>query len=301
MTFSISLDHTKNEIWQQLREQQWEKICRQSFPTSATEDELKPYRDYFFTGDICAAIENGAYTDFGTMLFWSPANNLDDLKNIFIYYWKWFFSDDDNIKIYQGYKFEGPDEYLNSVLLQIAGWNYYQPPKLMAELFFWVFGEQYNESRLFPIPLGENKWQPKIEVKSHVLAIFILRGVRGYLFSYDKETIFQKYQFLVGYLLSVFQFIEPRVYFLGRMKDNEVDVLLNHTDQKIMRWFVANLEGISTKREVRNNNGEIPHNDIETEEILRKGLSKLDLPEGYHQLVDFVREHDEECLSHFDA
>lgn len=299
MTFTISLEHTKNKKWQHEREQQWENICRQSFPTDSTEEELKPYRDYFFLGDIDVAIETGAYTDFGTILFWSPSNNIGDLKKLFIYYWQWFFTDDVNVKIYQGYGFETPKEYLNSILLNIASWTYYQPPELMAELFLWVFGEQYDENRVFPIPLGNSNWQPKISISKHSLAFFLLRGIRGYLFTYDNDSIYPKYAYLIEFFLSVFHNIDTRIYSTKRI-DRNTELPFDKSDQRIVRWFIANIEGVITNKEVDKNNGEIPHNNIEKETLLRDGLSKLELSDEYHQLVIFVHKHGNDCLNHFD-
>ena len=169
----------------------------------------------------------------------------------------------------------------------------------MAELFLWVFGEKYDENRIFPISLGDDNWQPKISVNHHALAFSLARGVRGYLFSYKEDSIYPKYAYLVDFLISVFIYIDPEIYSKKRV-NRDVQSQFDSSDQNIMRWFVANLEGVTTKREIKKNNGEIPHNDIEKEATLRESLNKLDLPEEYNQLVSFVHEHGEKCLNHFD-
>jgi hypothetical protein len=298
MSFSISLEHTKSNEWQQQREIQWAELSRQSFPSDATENDLKPYRDYFFEGDVAKAIETGKFNGFRSILFWSPANNLKDVESIFSYYWKWFLGYEDKERICQNHGCLSPEEYLNSILIDIAGWTYFLPEELAAKIFLWVFGDTYICNRDFSLLLGDHTWVVPITVNSHDLAFYLLRGVKSYLFSYKYDPMFKKYVFLLQYFLSVFSCLNSKIYTKSRVDKNVK--LFNNSDQIMVRWFIANLEGVVTKREIKKNNSEVPHNDLEKEVEFRKGISELNLPVEFYQLVKFIHLHGERCLIHFE-
>ena len=303
MTFKISLEHTHDPLWIAQREKGWGIHCAH-LDVALDDEEEKPLRDYYFNGDIDDLLERYHYKGFSTVLFNSPANNLADFQNIFIYYWNWVFED---LETRSFWKNAIPlrndvtmEEYLVYVCLEIGNWTAYQPAKPLAELFLWVFGDVYEPKRQFPISLGIEKWQPRLEFDPNILAIYLTRGLRSYLFSFKKgRCSYQKYKYLDKYFFSIFKYWDSDYYakiFFEKNYKSDKNHKIDEDNQYILRWFIAGMEGVVTKREIKKNNREIPHNDIELENKIREGLKKLDLPQEYHDMVSFVHQYGERCL-----
>lgn len=191
------------------------------------------------------------------------------------------------------------EEYFVNTCVKIADWSYFQSSELMAKLFLWVFGPVYDSQRFFPLPLGPEQWQPKLNINPNNLALFLLRGICSYLFSTEQDEKNLKYQFIGDYFISIFVQIDSDVYAMTFLESDHIKENGNRVGdnwQYILRRFIANLEGVATHLEVRKNNGEIYHNDLPYENQIREGLKKLDLPKEYYDMVEFVHKHKDECL-----
>jgi len=196
------------------------------------------------------------------------------------------------------------------LLTLIGGKGDFLPDDVWQQVFLWLYGDTYDPSRQFPITFGEEQWCPELfsagslGIRDNFL-FRVLSGSAKYLFRDDGDEYdyFKRGKPLVNYLPSVLPHLNKACYVLKRYKRRNFDEHGNPVSysswQAIMRGFIAKMNGVRPSwelEELEDENEPVFKRDPEMFEWLKIEMNKLDLPEEYYQLEEFVLKHGENYL-----
>ena len=291
-----------NKPTQELTEQR-KRACEQMLGWQFSEmpnSEQDIIREYFYCGDIKKYICDSS--DITDMIVFeaTPFINLEDyLENLKIY-WEWVLEspasngNEHNLNRPVSERLIGKIEYysLKSICL---------PDELKRKLFFWTYGERYEADRVFPMSLGADQWQPKINMNIDWVCSRLMSCIRDYLMGYDgAEKSNANGKFYIDYFLSIYPYMSDKCFSMNLCmnrfyEENGVQINLRGF-QITNRWFVAGLHNILTNYEDDENIEELVIHDEEAFRYLKEGLSELEMPAAYYEVEKFVIKHGEECL-----
>lgn len=264
----------------------------------AAEDmQDKPFEAFFKTGDMerfiedCIAEGSNPERGWGFVFTCNPNRDFELLKrNIKIYWDQVLESVDTYFKNYP--LIEGMDRR-TSVFVDTLGYlgtvnSPILDPVCAAKLFLWVYGEEFEPLRTFPMSFGKNGWAPQIDVDPDVRFIEMTSLIDAYLF--DRPAIkYRQSLALVDYWFSIIPHLtDLRIFDTEMHVDNELDY---PRIQWVVRAFFAHLANYDVDEEY----DELPHNDPELEQYIKSRLSQTNMPDPYYRLLAYIEEHREHC------
>ncbi len=268
--------------------------------SDVTAKQEKSVRQYFEIGDIHQYIKNELYIDPYVATFYAPHHDLDHFSERVMACWDWMLSNlkhKENKLITENLTLE---ERFSVIFMQLFGRpGYLLPDEFHTQVFFMIYGTEYEPDRLSPIKIASHDFQPAIVTRPDDLCTTLIMGLRDYLFKTDENEFrrqyktYDRYKPLTGYFLSIFPKINSECFELtlydrfhsinGRRSG------FGHNQARI-RSFIAQLWGIPTKLQVEDGLDAPPINDIEFHAYLKKSIEGLTMPDEYYRLLDFLIE-----------
>jgi len=276
--------------------------CIERYFRGESTGEVDAFKTYNITGDVEAYIQSGVSLRGSDVLYRSPLLNLDDLLPQLKCYWDWVAEDPEN-HCHEYEKSKSIDERFTSIFQELVRGGERFPVGLLEDLFFWVYGKTYEPERQFPMTFGPNQWRPKLDFDIDFMCSSLQSGIRRYLMGYNlhsrDKAIATFYKSVIDYFLSIYPYMSTDIYSLELYPQNysENGVSINKSGYQIAtRWFIAGLHNILTLYEDDDGITELVIHDQETMDYLKAGLAKLNMPDEYYRLVDFVKETGFACL-----
>jgi hypothetical protein len=289
------------------REQLFDDLLLRHYSLDDKPKEFAAFREFFETGNIEKFIEHGGSAVDPNSIFFVGANpTLDNLKHRLQLFWDDLLSH--------------PDRYSNSIHipkdLPIAQlfqkWadscvssfeEFFIPTELYAELFTWIYGEQYEAERLFSMSFGPENWRPIISCNADWLATRLLSTASDYFFdmheeySEDPRVVVP----LLGYLCSALQSTSEEIYYkkMFELRHRKLDGEYSgfSSKQSVIRGFIARTNGVLLEDEVENGFEEIVVSNPDHLDAFKKEFeASLPYPDLYHELTVFVTDAGEEYL-----
>jgi hypothetical protein len=264
----------------------------------------EPFEEFFKTGDLAKFIENciaegsDPARGWGFVFSCNPNRDYVLLKRNIKYFWDWLLEDldahlpkgsvleregEDRKTIYFGIHINDLGTVNSSVL----------DPVCAAKLFLWVYGEEFEPTRTFPMSFGQCGWTPIIEVNPVERFTDMISLIGTYLF-YRTEIRYRQSLALVDYWLSIIPHLQDlRIFDTEPHEDSELDYPRR---QWVVRAFFANLAGYDVYEEY----DELPHNDPELERYIKNRLAETDMPDSYYRLLEYIVEHKEKSCDNLD-
>jgi hypothetical protein len=264
--------------------------------------EDKPFETFFKTGDmskfIADCIAEGSNPDRGWMYVFqcNPNRDFELIKNNIKIYWDWLL-EDDNEHFVNYTAMKGKDGITGTFDLYINSLGTVNSPVLdpvcAAKLFLWVYGEEFEPLRNYPMSFGPSEWTPQIEVNSVVRFADMTALIDSYLFG-GSDLVDRQSLALVDYWLSIIPHLQDlRIFDTEAHVDSELDYPRR---QWVVRGFFANLAGYDVYEEY----DELPHNDPELERYIKSRFAEIDMPDSYYRLLEYIEEHKEKSCDNLE-
>lgn len=289
------------------REKLFEDLLLRNYSLGDKSRELAAFRDYFKTGNIEKFIENGGSAIDPNSIFFVGANpTLENLKHRLQLFWDDLIIRPDKYKSSIHISKELPIESLfqkwaNNCVSSF--YNFFIPTELYAEVFIWIYGEEYEEEKLFPLSFGPNNWAPTVNCNSDWLATTLLAKASDYFFDvYDEyHEDPERVVSLLGYLCTTLPFTSKEIYYkdLFELRHQNLNGEYSgfSSKQSAIRIFIARANGILHEDQVENGIEEIIiRKPDQLVEFRREFENALPYPELYLDLVAFVKDAGEEYL-----
>jgi hypothetical protein len=267
----------------------------------------EPFEEFFKSGNLENFINNCIVEGSDPLRGWiyiftcNPNRDFELLKNNIKLFWDWVLEDGgehlSKIPVDKGEDrktsiFEiGIDTLgtVNSLVLD---------PVCAAKLFLWVYGEEFEPVRSFPVSFGrgKNEWTPQIEVNAVERFADMAALFGSYLFDGDDDVDITDRQSLalVDYWFSIIPHLNDLRIFDTEM---HVDLKLEYPRrQSVVRAFFARLSGYDVYQEY----DELPHNDPEMERYIKNRLAETEMPDSYCRLLEYIEEHKEKSCDNLD-
>ena len=287
------LFYSNDSSWKQERLYSW----RQHFNDFSFHEysRIKAYRDYFFSGDLNAFHEAEENAFLSEILILSPIPDFCDLKRKVISHWFWTLEDPQhrgefgvkNLRerfFFPIYSFLEEHQFVNS--------------DIAAALFCWVFGDRYDEDRIFSIEYNGKVWQEKPLINPHQFSIKFIQSISSYLYDDVVYKGDEAYSHLVDYFFSLTDYIDPMVFntklFGEGGEPGTKGHVVSDSEKRSMRHLMARMQGIGTEYDEEN---EPQINDGRLEEHFKKRWSEVTWHEKYETLVDFINRHKYCCIN----
>jgi hypothetical protein len=265
----------------------------------------EPFEEFFKTGDLAKFIENciaegsDPARGWGFVFACNPNRDYVLLKRNIKYFWDWLLEDlDAHLPKGSVFEREGEDRktiYFGIHINDLGTVNSsVLDPVCAAKLFLWVYGEEFEPTRTFPISFGQCGWTPIIEVNPVERFTNIISLLRNYLYEDDPTLEYRQCLALVDYWFSI----------IPHLKDLRIFDTVLHEDrdagyprrQRVVRAFLAYLAGY----DVYGEHDELPHTDPELEEYIKNRLAETEMPVPYYRLLEYIEEHKENSLGYDD-
>ncbi|NRB40195.1 MAG: hypothetical protein HRU20_17305 [Pseudomonadales bacterium] len=194
------------------------------------------------------------------------------------------------------------NKYLNNVLHNIITppfGNYY-PDSLSLEAFFWLFGPKFEPIR--KIQLYDNGEIFKFEIDVDKNCMNLLRGIRNYLWGMEEEKGNNYiYKDLLDYFLSIYPHYNIEFFSKNIQPSHSFKVgsKISRANYSYPRWFIASLNNIVTEWDLDDDYEELDSLIINDENFLKKlksGFERLEMPEEYYKLENYVIDLGSQCL-----
>ena len=276
------LTHLDNPEWIETRKKIWEKEHNICLPRHSYDKKTKDiYKKYFFKGDFLEFDRNLDYIEFDDAYDYYPGDSLEDIINIANVYWDNLHKNNDSheSKLFIDNK---NHFFYSSMRGSYTGRVVYQSPRLMADVFFWAFGESYVSER--KLDIGLDYWQPTFKIDSQEMIYSMLWLLMQFLFEIDRDKIYQQYDYLINYFLSIFPLFEYENYSL---EFANLDIAGAAWQKRVMyqavlRDFLLQLMGFDFDDTV--------HNRPDLEEKIRDKLfNEISMPDEFYELVEFLK------------
>ncbi len=301
-----SYEHVNDPVWIKKRKKDWENIFYREM------DEQAKYRwkykeKYYFDGDVDSYIEGNikaSKREGGSVegldcphipegIIYSPAETKEQLIEAIQSLVGWFQLNREKVlpRVCSGEM----ASFLNTLPRFVGTPEVGFSPQLADEMFFWIYGEEYDSNRVFPIPLGPDNWQPKLINYSNIFFLIVRRYV-WCLFDENiaadklevQNFIFEsKYQ---RYLLSMLPYVDVEFFskelFDDRYISKKGDLIGGY--QLVIRRFFMSLLGYKRPRDKK-----IFCRDFEKAEDLKRKILNLNMPPEFEDFVDFINEQKE--------
>jgi hypothetical protein len=262
----------------------------------------EPFEEFFKTGDLAKFIENciaeGSDPERGWAFLFrcNPNRDCELLKRNIKYFWDWVFEDLDS-RLPKSLVNKGVDEIAYTFNRRIHFLGTVNSPVLdpacAAKLFLWVYGEEFEPTRTFPMSFGQCGWTPQIEVNPVVRFADMTALIDSYLFD-GSDLEYRQSLALVDYWLSIIPHLQDlRIFDIEMHEDQDKDYPRR---QWVVRAFFANLAGYDVYEEY----DELPHNDPELERYIKNRLAETDMPDSYYRLLEYIEEHKEKSCDNLD-
>jgi hypothetical protein len=265
----------------------------------AAEDmQDKPFEAFFKSGDMakyiddCIAEGSNPACGYGLIFRCNPNRDFELIKNNIKLLWDWIFIDVDK-RLPKGPVKEGKDRKASFFLDWIDTLGTVNSPILdpvcAAKLFLWVYGEEFEPIRTFPMSFGKSGWAPQIEVNPVVRFADMTSLISSYLFD-GSDIEYRQSLALVDYWLSIIPHLTDLRVFDTKLHEDRV--MEYPRRQRVVRAFFANLAGYDVYEEY----DELPHNDPELEQYIKVRLAEIEMPDLYYRMLEYIDEHKEKSL-----
>jgi hypothetical protein len=258
------------------------------------------FEKFFKTGDLAKFIEDCLTEGSNPARGWefvfacNPNRDYELLISNLKHFWDWLLDDPDTY-LPEGSvrEEEGKDRKTSLFNLYIRSLGTVNSPVLdpecAAKLFLWVYGEEFEPRRSFPISLGKSEWNPQIEVDPVVMFTNLMALIDRYLF--DGSSIEYKQSLaLIDYWFSIIPHLEDhRIFDTVAHKDSDKDYPRR---QQIVYAFFAHLSGYDVDEEYDT----LPHLDPGLEQYIKDRFSEIEMPESYYRMLEFIDKHKEDSL-----
>ena len=293
------LAYLQDAQWLAKREKQW-RIEAARLGDDLSDQEFEARRHYFMTGDIDHYIENTDWDQISIVIGYAPFNKAEKLIHNISRYWHWVLEYPET----QGGETHKPLEYrFNLGIMELFNYSTnYMSAELCRELFNWLYGDTYEPKRMLTLDDGTKQSTYQFTIDPADIAQKLLSGIIKYLWHRDRVNgvHVDMYRGLIPYFLSAFTHM-PALYFGTDLpqKFEFTDKDGNRHFRKYWiwnRWLLTGLNGYITEFEEEEDITELVCHDQQALEELTQGLAKLDLPEEYYQLEEFVHKHKGESI-----
>ncbi len=298
--------HLKQADWLKQRRKNWKAVFAYMF-LEEPKYTWKHIEKYYFDGDVDSFIKGSLAVlkkqkissdrmqpYIYEAIKYSPAQSREQLMSVIEKMLSWY---DNNKQQLEPRYYDTAMYNFIEILYDFAdtpevGFNV----DLADDMFFWLYGNTYDPERVFPIPLGSDKWQPKLIGYDRIIFL-LMRRFNRYLFykklkPYNLElaskVVEERY---MTYLLSLLKHVDED-FFVEKVVDrryvNERGISIG-SQQFVVRSFFIRLLGY---KEIGDK--EFYCRDEELYETLKREVFAVKMPEKFDKFVEFVHEKKEE-------
>lgn len=146
----------------------------------------------------------------------------------------------------------------------------------------------------FPFVIGIDNWQPTAKVSLSEKVGDLLYSLNRYLFGDEEDS--NNYAHLTKALPFIKQNLHniAPIFFATELLEEEYikedGERVNQFGQQMLREVLGRLAGYDVEDEITY------HHDLEIEAELREAFENADMPKEYHQLMEFIHLHKEDCV-----
>jgi len=306
-TFEKTIIVTEQE-WQERRKAVWQRELESWTRSRAVDPDYEgdpALEDFFWSGNIerfiHAKVKQGDMPGrfWGWVLKAEPTRNYEALVRSIRIFWEWVLEDPSerlpnnsrSEKMPAQELFEKPIQRLGSVNTPILD------PICSARLFKECYGETFQAETVFPYPLGKEGWQPVLRSDPEDRFWKLQSSLSDYLFKEKQDIKVRQSPALVEHWFSTIPLLtDHRMYhtFLYEDEDHPSYEKNLVNKQWTIRSFLANLYDYNVWYE--DGIESVTHNDPELENYIKDRLNAMEMPDEYHQLLEFIHKHKEDCV-----
>ena len=280
------LKHLTDKEWLKKRELLWEHRKRDYWEESSEVQEAQ--RAFFFNGDFDSLVRVKPILFFSDVLEGFPAETLDEVKFITKKYWEHALTT--NNSWYSKETGKTNDEKFLSAFESSYSEVLYHSAELMADMFHWIYGEQYERKR--SIDIGLDMWEPQADIEPLRMANRVYSGMSSYLFS---KADYTQYRYILDYFISV----------IDKFEENYLDTQLAKKSvknksggrlfagQKKMRKFFLQLNNYNLEKTVRN--------DLIAEQRIRDAIDSIQMPDEFYPFIEFIHKYKQSAVTASDG
>lgn len=259
--------------------------------------DIKAIQTYYKNGSLEDYLDSGQKVAARFVYYLFPEPSLSEFQQRLETYWNWVLEDPTTRKDPFQDSSETPDQQFMRPFAHLFEYGYvnFFPAELSAEVFHWVYGEQYSESRVLPVSLGPDEWRPRIVVDINSLCTRIMVKIDSYLFPYNESQYHnhERFKYLADYMLSLVLHLDKECYATSLFdRWHKIDGRRSgyRAYQIRIRTFLSHLNGILTKHDKEDGVKKLVDNDHELLEHVKKATNNIDIPE-LAELNKFVLRH----------
>lgn len=260
------------------------------------QSEIEAFEEYFFKGDIKLLIEKSERVSFSKIIFFSPVQSFSAMRMVLSEAVRWLLGNKDDIQ-------QPLDDYLSAVLNTIISpaLGYYLSDNVALEMFFWLFGEQFEPKRSCQLIEDEEPVSFEFTVDAELLCLQLLSGMRDLIWEQCDRRDGSRFKALIPYFISFYPHLDPEYFSktIPHESSFKIGSPVSRGTYIIQRHFIASLHGIVTEHDLDDDYEELEElviNDAEALEKLKSGLEAISMPNEYYELEKFVLDKKEECL-----
>jgi len=292
------LTYLQDSTWLAEREKKWQLMSKQ-WLSSVSDDQRQARRDYFFTGDIEQCILNVDDPSLYTVISDVPLIDVNLVVDNITRYWFWVMDSPDTRDRFR--QFPDIDErfiFHFHAIFSLKDDNLH--PDICTGLFFWLYGETYQQDRVVTIKHNDRTATIPVNVNVNELSFSLLSGIIDYLWGKDEGENICIFKSFIPYFLSLYPHMSPCCF--STTLPDKSEFIDNDGKQYSRAWYIWNryllttINGFITKYEVDDGIDELVCNDDDALKQLKEGLNALQMPEEFYRLQEFVLKHKGESL-----
>ncbi|WP_415895404.1 hypothetical protein ACMXYQ_17465 [Neptuniibacter sp. PT34_22] len=312
---SVAYPHMLDPAWQKQREKDWDTAY---YSDICNEPKYcwKHIKDYYFDGNVHKFIK-GQITyqkkaeykpenigpSITSAIDYSPSKTLEQLIEVIRTLFEWYDQNQDDVSDKQlSYQKNFFVEHLHHFSSRFIEHGFDQ--ELTNDAFLWIYGDTYKPGRTFPIPLGQDNWQPELNNYEAVCAR-IMQGVSDYLFKPDlsPEEEFGAFRYQQAeyskYLISLLPNMDADFFSRKLFEDtyvNEQGISIESWKQYSFRIFFTGLLGYNVPFIPKQ---DPPYcRDPEMAESLKTQIFALEMPGYFDSFIEFIHKHGDDAYKY---